>query len=823
MQMKFLRNAFVGAVLGLMLGAAPAFAQSTQCISNALAGGTANAITIPQLPCSSGTNLLLLTITATNTSAVTLQQQGGSTIPVDNAAGNPLVAGSLQAGSVVMLSSTGTKWLLLTSSIGGVSPTSVTWSFASVALLEQIGSTAGLDVTSAYVQGVGIYTWNSASTATPDPSDTPQTIVQVTGVTTGRMVLQNGAVGNVANIAALEAFPDAPIGMTVNVGGYTTPGDGGGGTFTVVSGTLSASDGGTTFFVSNSAGGTYTDRYWKRNFIGQLNISWYGAYCSGANASDTSWANAQAASLSLSLPVLVPSGCTVKLTTPPTLASNLDIINDGVITYTGTANNLFDETSLSNISFTGTGEIIFDRTSTQTAYAQSVFLFNTTTSPVIKNQFINATEATDIAFNGVGTAATTGFDIESNKLRATGTSVYTFGVFSVGRTDTGTITTAGNSGVFKDNDVEASVQGMLYDGDDTVVSGNTFHNVNGPGFSTLEVKNLQDIDNQYLNNGGQGLAIGNGTNDLAIGVTITGNTACYNFQGINVYSQQSGDANQGLDRAITITGNVTCGNQHNGIFAYGNGNMDITGNSSYGNTGYGIDSEEGAGGQTPGHITITGNYTYDNAVGGISVTGPSSNTQDSITIGNNIAYDNASTGFYLSGIRGTVTGNQSFLNGAYGFETNSNTASYIGNVAYSNTTYDWYWNTSDTQSVLIGNSFATSNLTAHTSDTLANGIVGEFANTGLFAGDTIINAGGQPATILGAGGTWSGYASAPVYQAGTRYSPTTVAALPACNSSDTGSIFAVDDATSPSYGAALTGGGTDYALALCTGSTWVAH
>ncbi len=109
----------LGAVLGFMLSTVPALAQSTQCISNALAGGTANAITIPLLPCSSATNLLLLTISTTNTGAVTLQQQGGSALPLDDATGAPLIAGALQAGSVVLLSSTGTKWLLLTSSIGG--------------------------------------------------------------------------------------------------------------------------------------------------------------------------------------------------------------------------------------------------------------------------------------------------------------------------------------------------------------------------------------------------------------------------------------------------------------------------------------------------------------------------------------------------------------------------------------------------------------------------------------------------------------------------------------------------------------------------------
>ena len=177
--------------------------------------------------------------------------------------GKQSVTHCVDNGSTVIVDKNGTCWDR--QSWGGVpvgTPSMVT--VPTIAALENIGASAGANVTAAYVPGIGIYQWNATSTATPDPSDTPQTIVQVTGVTTGRMVLQNGAIGNVANIAALEALPDAPIGMTVNVGGYATPGDGGGGSFTVVSGILSASDGGTTFLVSNSAGGTYTDRYWKR-------------------------------------------------------------------------------------------------------------------------------------------------------------------------------------------------------------------------------------------------------------------------------------------------------------------------------------------------------------------------------------------------------------------------------------------------------------------------------------------------------------------------------------------------------------------------------
>ena len=212
---------------------------------------------------------------------------GGYVTPGDGGQGYFLPNGKqsvthcVDNGSTVIVDKNGTCWDR--QSWGGVpvgTPSMVT--VPTIAALENIGASAGASVTAAYVPGIGIYQWNATSTATPDPTDTPQTIVQVTGVTTGRMVLQNGAVGNVANIAALEALPDAPIGMTVNVGGTQ------GGTFTVTSGSIIASnctggDGGTTFGVSDSAsaGTCYTDRYWKRQFNGAVYLSWFSGNLSG--------------------------------------------------------------------------------------------------------------------------------------------------------------------------------------------------------------------------------------------------------------------------------------------------------------------------------------------------------------------------------------------------------------------------------------------------------------------------------------------------------------------------------------------------------------
>lgn len=52
---------------------------------------------------------------------------------------------------------------------------------------------------------------------------------------------------------------------------------------------------------------------------------------------------------------------------------------------------------------------------------------------------------------------------------------------------------------------------------------------------------------------------------------------------------------------------------------------------------------------------------------------------------------------------------------------------------------------------------------------------------------------------------------------------TVVASLPTCSSGTKGLLYVVTDASSPTYGSALTGGSTTVALALCSGSSWLAH
>lgn len=102
--------------LGLLLGLASAASAQTsqQCVANALAGGTGDAITIPLLPCAMSTNLLILTLSATNSvSNPTLQMTGFAPIPIVGSDGGAIGAGQLAPPNTVLLSSTGLSWKLI--------------------------------------------------------------------------------------------------------------------------------------------------------------------------------------------------------------------------------------------------------------------------------------------------------------------------------------------------------------------------------------------------------------------------------------------------------------------------------------------------------------------------------------------------------------------------------------------------------------------------------------------------------------------------------------------------------------------------------------
>lgn len=52
---------------------------------------------------------------------------------------------------------------------------------------------------------------------------------------------------------------------------------------------------------------------------------------------------------------------------------------------------------------------------------------------------------------------------------------------------------------------------------------------------------------------------------------------------------------------------------------------------------------------------------------------------------------------------------------------------------------------------------------------------------------------------------------------------TAVASLPTCNTARKGAVSVVTDASSPTYGGALTGSSSTVTLVMCNGASWVSH
>lgn len=89
---------------------------STQCVTSVEAGGTGDALTVPLLPCFPTTNLLVLLLTATNTTTAPTLEVTGSGVAAQtilNASGSALTIGQLPSGKRVILTYDGTNWFLL--------------------------------------------------------------------------------------------------------------------------------------------------------------------------------------------------------------------------------------------------------------------------------------------------------------------------------------------------------------------------------------------------------------------------------------------------------------------------------------------------------------------------------------------------------------------------------------------------------------------------------------------------------------------------------------------------------------------------------------
>lgn len=112
--------AFAARLGALLLALAPGLAlaqvpPANQCLATALAGGTGDAITLPLLPCTATTTLVVVKLTATNLApAPTMQVVGQAALPVVREDGGQVQAGELVAGSSILFTTSGAAWIKLT-------------------------------------------------------------------------------------------------------------------------------------------------------------------------------------------------------------------------------------------------------------------------------------------------------------------------------------------------------------------------------------------------------------------------------------------------------------------------------------------------------------------------------------------------------------------------------------------------------------------------------------------------------------------------------------------------------------------------------------
>lgn len=119
-----MRQFILGLLLATAISTGAAAQTASQCVTNAVAGGTVDAITVPLLPCGLSTNILILTIAGANaTTTPTLQMAGFPAQRIyTNTLANPGIGDFGTAGSVLMLTSTGSSWLVINGNVGGFIP-----------------------------------------------------------------------------------------------------------------------------------------------------------------------------------------------------------------------------------------------------------------------------------------------------------------------------------------------------------------------------------------------------------------------------------------------------------------------------------------------------------------------------------------------------------------------------------------------------------------------------------------------------------------------------------------------------------------------------
>lgn len=125
--MKLLAT-LLGGLLALLSASADAQFAPGQCVSSAIATGTASAMLIDPLPCTPTSTLALVRAIGPNVSTIpTLQMSGEGALPIVRSDGAALRLSDIASGMVMMLENTGTSWRLLNPSNGTAGATLTAW------------------------------------------------------------------------------------------------------------------------------------------------------------------------------------------------------------------------------------------------------------------------------------------------------------------------------------------------------------------------------------------------------------------------------------------------------------------------------------------------------------------------------------------------------------------------------------------------------------------------------------------------------------------------------------------------------------------------
>ena len=188
--------------------------------------------------------------------------------------GKQSVTHCVDDGKAVVVDKNGTCWDRQNGGAGG-SPVSV---IATVTDLQNEGALCPI-IEAAWVPGVGHFSWNALSTATPSDQ-----VIQCTGVTTGRMIIDPGPLA-LASITAMTALPGPINNTTVYVAGLQA------GWFIFNSSSTCTTNTGTCFAATDGTPGK-----WERQYNGPLQATMFGADPTGANPSATAFNNCIAVS-----------------------------------------------------------------------------------------------------------------------------------------------------------------------------------------------------------------------------------------------------------------------------------------------------------------------------------------------------------------------------------------------------------------------------------------------------------------------------------------------------------------------------------------------